>query len=94
MLRSVTELRLRKTVPSRLAQMRCRWEVDDIDRARADENLRDGAARHAVGDEACVRCADRVITSDRAERVDGDAAVRHHDDDSSLTAFEVDEQRR
>jgi hypothetical protein len=34
---------------------------------------------------------DCVIASDRAERVDGDAAVSDHDDDSSLATFEVDE---
>ena len=78
-------------MPGRLAQMLCRWEVDDTDRAAADKKLRDRAARHPVGDEVRVRFADRVIASDRAERVDGDAAVSDHDDHTSIATFEVDE---
>ena len=69
-------------------QVRDRREGDDFDRSVTDLESCDGAARDPVGDEVGFGRGNRFVARKCAQCVDGDATVRHHDDDPSTAAFQ------
>lgn len=59
-----------------------RWVADDRHDATVNSELGDGTTRNAAVDEVGVRAPYGNVPDEGAERVDGDAAVGDHNDNS------------